>query len=113
MAGAWFPDNQRALATTIGIMANPLGVLFANLISPRLVRSVEQVFYLNLLTFIPSAIACLIATVAVNRSAPKKPPTHSASQPQMDFVDGRWFEGFCRMLSLFGNDQSTCDICLN
>jgi MFS transporter, FLVCR family, MFS-domain-containing protein 7 len=43
VAAAWFPDNQRTLATTIGVMSNPLGVLLANLISPMLVRSCEEV----------------------------------------------------------------------
>ncbi|VDO12211.1 unnamed protein product [Brugia timori] len=38
VAGSWFPENQRALATTIGIMANPLGVLMANVLSPQIVE---------------------------------------------------------------------------
>uniref|UniRef100_A0A914VNP2 Major facilitator superfamily (MFS) profile domain-containing protein n=1 Tax=Plectus sambesii TaxID=2011161 RepID=A0A914VNP2_9BILA len=88
VAGTWFPDKQRAIATTIGVMSNPLGVLFANLISPALVRSANHILYLNALTFILCTIACLIATVGVTRSEPKKPPTHSASQAQMPFVEG-------------------------
>ncbi|CAI5455198.1 unnamed protein product [Caenorhabditis angaria] len=88
VAGSWFPDTQRAIATTIGVMSNPLGVLMANLISPSIVKSPEQILFLNIFTCIPSIIAMLLATFGVNRSEPKIPPTFSASKPQMDFVSG-------------------------
>ncbi|WKY10722.1 hypothetical protein Q1695_002800 [Nippostrongylus brasiliensis] len=88
VAGSWFPDTQRALATTIGVMSNPLGVLLANVISPQMVHAPHHVVYLNIFTFVPSAAAMLLATVAVNRSEPKVPPTYSASKPQMDFIPG-------------------------
>uniref|UniRef100_A0AC34F6K4 Major facilitator superfamily (MFS) profile domain-containing protein n=1 Tax=Panagrolaimus sp. ES5 TaxID=591445 RepID=A0AC34F6K4_9BILA len=88
VAAAWFPDNQRAIATTIGIMSNPLGVLLANLLSPMLCHSPEDVQYVNLMTAIPSVIACIIASVAITRSEPKHPPTISAGQKQMDFFAG-------------------------
>ncbi|EFO96570.1 hypothetical protein CRE_23151 [Caenorhabditis remanei] len=88
VAGSWFPDTQRAIATTIGVMSNPLGVLMANLISPAIVTSPDRIFYLNLFTSIPSCIAMLIAVFFVTRSDPKHPPTISASQPQMPFTTG-------------------------
>ncbi len=40
VAGAWFPDTQRGLATMIATMSNPLGVLLASLVSPQLVQVV-------------------------------------------------------------------------
>ncbi|CAB3399960.1 unnamed protein product [Caenorhabditis bovis] len=88
VAGSWFPENQRAIATTIGVMSNPLGVLMANLISPRIVQSTEHIIWLNIFTMVPSVAAMLIATIGVNRSEPKIPPTYSASKPQMDFLPG-------------------------
>ncbi|CAO4383185.1 unnamed protein product [Caenorhabditis nigoni] len=88
VAGSWFPDTQRAIATTIGVMSNPLGVLMANLISPAIVKSPDHVIWLNIFTCVPSLAAMLIATFGVNRSEPKIPPTFSASKPQMDFVSG-------------------------
>ncbi|VDM58549.1 unnamed protein product [Angiostrongylus costaricensis] len=88
VAGSWFPDTQRGLATTIGVMSNPLGVLLANIISPQMVHSPQHVVYLNVFTCVPTLVAMILATVAVKRSEPKVPPTFSASKPQMDFIPG-------------------------
>ncbi|CAI4227382.1 unnamed protein product [Auanema sp. JU1783] len=88
VAGSWFPENQRTLATTFGVMSNPLGVLMANLISPQIVKNPEQVVYLNIFTFVPSFAAMVLATIGVNRSNPKLPPTISAAQQQSGFWEG-------------------------
>ncbi|PIO70755.1 hypothetical protein TELCIR_07376 [Teladorsagia circumcincta] len=88
VAGSWFPDTQRGLATTIGIMSNPLGVLLANVISPQMVRAPQHIVYLNIFTFVPAFAAMILATFAVKSSEPKIPPTFSASKPQMDFFPG-------------------------
>lgn len=88
VAAAWFPDNQRGLATTIGVMSNPLGVLLANLISPQIATDPSHVIRVNIMTALPSLIACVLATVVITRSEPKHPPTISASKKQMDFVQG-------------------------
>ncbi|CAJ0583593.1 unnamed protein product, partial [Mesorhabditis spiculigera] len=88
VAGAWFPDTERGLATTIGVMANPLGVFLPSLISPAMVTQASHVVYLNAFTFFPSIGAAILATLFVNRSEPKIPPTFSAAQKPMDFVSG-------------------------
>ncbi|VDM08773.1 unnamed protein product [Wuchereria bancrofti] len=88
VAGSWFPENQRALATTIGIMANPLGVLMANILSPQIVKAPVDVLIINIITFVPCLLACLIATFCVTRSEPPMPPSQSAAQPQMPFFLG-------------------------
>uniref|UniRef100_A0A8R1TQZ2 Major facilitator superfamily (MFS) profile domain-containing protein n=1 Tax=Onchocerca volvulus TaxID=6282 RepID=A0A8R1TQZ2_ONCVO len=88
VAGSWFAENQRALATTIGIMANPLGVLMANVLSPQVVGSSKDVLIVNVITFVPSLLACLIATFCVTRSEPRIPPSQSAAQTQMPFFPG-------------------------
>lgn len=69
-------------------MANPLGVLLANLLSPQLVTQPEQVVYLNALTAIPAVLIGILATVGVTRSEPKLPPTVSAAQQQLGFLKG-------------------------
>ncbi|EFO24695.2 major facilitator superfamily transporter [Loa loa] len=88
VAGSWFAENQRALATTVGIMANPLGVLMANVLSPQIVEAPVDVIIVNIITFVPSLLACLIATFCVTRSEPLIPPSQSAAQPQMPFLPG-------------------------
>ncbi|KAL7075167.1 hypothetical protein ACQ4LE_006150 [Meloidogyne hapla] len=88
VAAAWFPDNQRTLATTIGVMSNPLGVLLANLISPMIVGSCEHVKILNIIFAVPSIILTVIASVAITTSEPKIPPTLSASKPSYPFIEG-------------------------
>lgn len=60
----------------------------ANLISPQIVKTHEQVIYVNFYTAIPSMLATILATFLITRSEPKLPPTLSASQPQMDFFKG-------------------------
>ncbi|PAV89801.1 hypothetical protein WR25_21628 isoform A [Diploscapter pachys] len=88
VAGSWFPETQRALATTIGVMSNPLGVLMANVISPQLVTQASHIPLLNLFTAIPCVTAMLLVTFGVTRSEPKIPPSYSAAKPQMDFLPG-------------------------
>jgi FLVCR family MFS transporter 7 len=88
VAAAWFPDNQRGMATTIGLMSNPLGVLIANVISPQLVRHPDDVLLLNVLIAVPSILVLIVALFAITRSEPKLPPTVSASQKQSGFVEG-------------------------
>lgn len=105
VAGAWFGADERGKATTIGmflcnliyvflgVMANPLGVLLANVLAPQLVKDPSHVLYLNIIVAIPAIIVCLLATFGVNRSEPKTPPTLSAAQEQMRFLDGKIFSG--------------------
>ncbi|VDK83176.1 unnamed protein product [Litomosoides sigmodontis] len=134
VAGSWFAGNQRALATTIGIMANPLGVLMANVLSPQIVRAPmdvsraecsdvvririeisrkiktsicwglnqtwplflltladnadSPVLKVNIITFVPCFLACLLATFCVTQSEPQIPPSQSAAQPQVPFLPG-------------------------
>ena len=37
LAAVWFPDNQRAIANTLGSMSNPLGILVSFLLSSLIV----------------------------------------------------------------------------
>lgn len=69
-------------------MANPLGVLLANLISPRVVTDPSHLIYLNAVIAMPGIIICILATLVINRSEPKLPPTVSAGQPYFEFLKG-------------------------
>ncbi|VDM99304.1 unnamed protein product, partial [Thelazia callipaeda] len=101
VAASWFGENERALATTIGVMANPLGVLMANILSPQIVQSLAdvrvipekgesnfQVLIINAVTFVPSILICLVATFCVIRSEPRTPPSRSAAQLHVPFLLG-------------------------
>jgi hypothetical protein len=69
-------------------MANPLGVLLANVLAPQLVKAPQHVLYLNILVAVPAIIVCILASLGIKRSEPKTPPTLSAAQEQMEFLPG-------------------------
>ncbi|XP_029021420.1 solute carrier family 49 member A3 [Betta splendens] len=89
LAAHWFPDNQRATANMITSMCNPLGLLFANIISPRVAQTSEQIPALMLVYAIPACIICFLATVGIRSSTPPTPPSASAeSSGSEPFVQG-------------------------
>uniref|UniRef100_A0ABM5FRJ0 Solute carrier family 49 member A3 isoform X1 n=1 Tax=Pogona vitticeps TaxID=103695 RepID=A0ABM5FRJ0_9SAUR len=79
VAALWFPDHQRATANMIGSMANPLGILIANLLSPALVEEGRDVPLMLEVYAGPAVLACILATVGVRDKVPPTPPTASAS----------------------------------
>lgn len=79
-------------------MANPLGVLLANVLAPQLVKEPSHVLYLNIIVAVPAVIVALLATAGVNRSEPKTPPTLSAATEQMKFLEGMFFDFMPRLL---------------
>lgn len=88
VAAAWFGQSQRATATMIAAMSNPLGVLFSNLISPQLVVQKSDVLYLNILLSIVPVVTVFLATFGVRTSDPPTPPGRSAAQKAMAFWPG-------------------------
>lgn len=56
-----FPPSQRTIATTIGVMANPLGVMVVNLVAPLIVQSSDDVWILNVILFIICFVALFFA----------------------------------------------------
>ncbi|CAL2047881.1 unnamed protein product [Caenorhabditis brenneri] len=74
LTGTWFSDTRRAIAITIGIITDPLGVLMANMNNEHL-----QIRVLSL-------AAMRIATFEVERSESEIPSIFSASEPEMNFV---------------------------
>ncbi|CAD6200092.1 unnamed protein product [Caenorhabditis auriculariae] len=87
-AGKWFPDTQRALATTLAVLANPLGVLIVNQIVPRIVHEPEDMLLLNVFVSFPCVFAMFIAIISVTSSDPSLPPSHCAASKQLGFFQG-------------------------
>ncbi|XP_054648649.1 solute carrier family 49 member A3 [Dunckerocampus dactyliophorus] len=89
MAALWFPDDQRATANMMASMANPLGILVANVVSPKIARTAQEIPALMLVYAVPACVICFLATVGMRRSAPPTPPSasaeHSTAEP---FVHG-------------------------
>nr|XP_061793320.1 solute carrier family 49 member A3-like [Nerophis lumbriciformis] len=90
MAALWFPDHQRATANMMGSMANPLGLLVANVVSPAIADKASQIPRLMLAYAVPACFICFLATVGIRSSAPPTPPSASAefstSEPFMKGV---------------------------
>ncbi|CAG2224614.1 solute carrier family 49 member A3-like [Mytilus galloprovincialis] len=90
LAALWFAGNQRATANMLASMANPLGILTANVIVPAMVTSCDG-------HDIPSALwvmtgisltGTMMATFGVCSSTPPTPPTASAEEDSEKFIDG-------------------------
>ncbi|XP_045690167.1 solute carrier family 49 member A3 isoform X2 [Phyllostomus hastatus] len=89
LAALWFPEHQRATANMIGTMANPLGVLVANVLSPALVKKERDVPLMLGVYVIPAGLACLLATACLWESVPPTPPSAGAAQSTSEkFLDG-------------------------
>eukprot|EP00118_Oscarella_pearsei_P026715 m.310333 g.310333 ORF g.310333 m.310333 type:complete len:567 (+) comp50976_c0_seq1:35-1735(+) len=95
LASFWFSEDQRALATMLSTMANPLGVGIANLASPAIVgtnstrldnSSFERMMWIYA---VPSCLGALLTTAFVWKSRPPTPPSYSAGEgSQNDFWAG-------------------------
>ncbi|KAA0709651.1 Major facilitator superfamily domain-containing protein 7 [Triplophysa tibetana] len=77
LAALWFPDDQRATANMIASMANPLGLLFANIFSPMIIHYTNNLLMLLIIYAIPATIACFLATVGIRERVPPTPPSAS------------------------------------
>ncbi|NWU90936.1 S49A3 protein, partial [Upupa epops] len=85
LAALWFPDRQRTTANMIASMANPLGILIANVLSPALVPEGKHIPLMLGIYAIPAVTACALASVGIHEKIPPTPPsasaTNSTSQP--------------------------------
>ena len=82
LAAMWFGEHERALALTLGSMANPLGMAAASVMAPAIVGtnampSDAAMDSLLLWTLVPSAIAAVVAHAAIG-DRPPTPPSFSA-----------------------------------
>ncbi|CAI9738735.1 solute carrier family 49 member A3-like isoform X1 [Octopus vulgaris] len=104
MAALWFKDNQRATANMLASMANPLGILVANLVSPAIVTNKDRMPLLLEIYTIPAVLGAVMATLGVCRSVPPTPPTASAEKPSEPFLVG---------LKQLIRNKSYVTLCLN
>ncbi|XP_038070811.1 solute carrier family 49 member A3-like isoform X2 [Patiria miniata] len=88
LAAVWFPENQRAIANTLGSMANPLGILVSFLVSSAIVSKPSDLPTMLWVYIIPAAVACAMCTLGVHRSTPPTPPTASAAGDHESFYSG-------------------------
>ncbi|XP_077588503.1 solute carrier family 49 member A3 [Stigmatopora nigra] len=89
MAALWFPDHQRATANMLASMANPLGLLVANVVSPAIAYQPSQIPRLMLVYAVPSCFICFLATVGIRSGTPPTPPSASAERSHSEsFLGG-------------------------
>uniref|UniRef100_UPI00398E74A5 solute carrier family 49 member A3 isoform X1 n=1 Tax=Pristiophorus japonicus TaxID=55135 RepID=UPI00398E74A5 len=89
LAALWFPEQQRATANMISSMANPLGILFANILSPLLVKRPSAMPMLLGVYAVPAVIACLLVTAVIRDKVPPTPPSAGAANSTSEpFITG-------------------------
>lgn len=76
----WFADDQRALANTVALGSNTMGILVGAVLSPVIVNSsvkfVSEMCLLHLISTLIAVIPPLMACF-ITRSKPPTPPTYS------------------------------------
>ncbi|XP_067657381.1 solute carrier family 49 member A3-like [Haliotis asinina] len=88
LAALWFPDTQRATANTLASMANPIGIMVANLLAPRLVTVPSELPRLLWTCTVVAGLGVVMATFGVCSSVPPTPPTSSAAEASEPFFAG-------------------------
>ncbi|CDW53670.1 major facilitator superfamily transporter [Trichuris trichiura] len=88
VAADWFPPSQRTRANVIATLCNPVGILIANFMSPKLVVDLSGIVLLHSVLVLPAALVCLMATFGIRTSAPPLPPSHSAAAESLSFKLG-------------------------
>ncbi|XP_066940693.1 solute carrier family 49 member A3-like isoform X3 [Macrobrachium rosenbergii] len=76
----WFPDNARAVSTTILSLSNPLGIVVAMVVSPLTVNEKKDFPLLNWIFMGVAVVAEVITIICVTRSKPPTPPSASAEE---------------------------------
>uniref|UniRef100_A0A4W2EQ32 Solute carrier family 49 member 3 n=1 Tax=Bos indicus x Bos taurus TaxID=30522 RepID=A0A4W2EQ32_BOBOX len=101
LAALWFPEHQRATANMIGTMSNALGILVANLLSPALVKTEEDIPLMLGTYILPAGLTFLLAIACLWESVPPTPPSVGAAQStSLSFLAGLKLEfaGLCGAL---------------
>ena len=76
----WFNEKQRAVATILIGMANPLGIVLGQGVTPWLVRKPEDVPIMNIVWFIPAGLGAILTLWKVRKPHPPSPPSPSAEK---------------------------------
>ncbi|WAR22401.1 S49A3-like protein [Mya arenaria] len=88
LAALWFAGDQRATANMIASMANPLGILAANILAPAVVQQQKDIPTLLWVITAPTLFTMVMATFGVRSSVPPTPPTSSAEEKSEPFFAG-------------------------
>ncbi|XP_053406794.1 solute carrier family 49 member A3-like isoform X2 [Mercenaria mercenaria] len=88
LAAIWFAGDQRATANMLASMANPLGILVANLLAPNVVQGQKDIPLLLWIITAPSLLVMFMATFGICSSVPPTPPTSSAEEKSEPFFQG-------------------------
>ncbi|CAL4104883.1 unnamed protein product, partial [Meganyctiphanes norvegica] len=78
----WFPKDQRAISTTLVSLSNPLGIVVAQVVSPTVVQSQDDIPTLNYIFMGVALFAEILAIVSVTRAKPPTPPSGSAEKSE-------------------------------
>ncbi|XP_058526365.1 solute carrier family 49 member A3 isoform X2 [Ochotona princeps] len=100
LAALWFPEQQRATANMVATMANPLGILVANVLSPALVKKGEDIPIMLGMYVIPAGLACLLASTCLWGQPSALSWTMAPGSPSGSFLQGlkQEFSGLCGAL---------------
>uniref|UniRef100_A0AC34R2X3 Major facilitator superfamily (MFS) profile domain-containing protein n=1 Tax=Panagrolaimus sp. JU765 TaxID=591449 RepID=A0AC34R2X3_9BILA len=91
LAAFWFPENQRAIANTIGSMSNPLGIAAMYASSSLFVNDSHPDAFLLLTSFVAAvALIPAVLSLGVTSSIPPTPASASTAQdePSLPFSQG-------------------------
>ncbi|XP_040821983.1 solute carrier family 49 member A3 isoform X4 [Ochotona curzoniae] len=88
LAALWFPEQQRATANMVATMANPLGILVANVLSPALVKKGEDIPIMLGIYIIPAGLACLLASTCLWGQPSALSWTMAPGSPSGSFLQG-------------------------
>ena len=110
MAAQWFPDKQRALATTIGSVANPIGGALGLVIPPLVLKISKNNITVLLAIDAFFAVITLILVLLFFRSRPIFPPSKTALQQQINdakrIEDKKTFEEFKTAVKTIFKDKN-------
>jgi len=81
VAAIWFPDKQRALATTLGSVANPIGGALGLLVPPVVLAIADSIPVLLIVDAVLGVIA-FVLVFFLFRTRPKHPPSITALRQQ-------------------------------
>ncbi|KAK2146158.1 hypothetical protein LSH36_628g03001 [Paralvinella palmiformis] len=73
---------------THNIMANPVGIMIGNILSPIIVKQADDIPFMLYVYTIPAGIGMLSATFGICHSLPPSPPTSSAASTPESFILG-------------------------
>lgn len=88
LAAMWFPDGQRAIASSIASMSNPLGILLAYVIVPLIVTTPTDIKIMQLAVGCPALATAIVASAAVRTEKPPTPPSIGIVSRPQSFIAG-------------------------